>query len=338
MVTCAENDFAQEGLGMRKLSVFVIAATATVAFATGGKAADVPPIVPITMAAAEEPAKVAAMVEIFGGGAHMTLGVVDDPECQGCHNLGLGFGGEGRAAWEISPTLSMQLNVWAEHWSGETNFDGPCIDCDTWFANRMGIGTHLTYNSGGFQFGGFASIGTRSAEGIFLGVDPATFANFGLEAAFNADRFRLYVQAGYTIPIAPSGLRNLWADEGIREFYGRLVGTFYPNPNIALSANAGVEVVLGTAPWLPGYVLIWGAEAQFQLSGTPLYLLASYQGSLNRNADDFQIVAHVVRLGIGLNVGSPDLQTRDRAVGLTDYNCTFGVRSTPACGIFNGTD
>ena len=334
---CDEDDLVQERLGMRRLAVFVIAATATVAFATGGKAADVPPIVPITMAAAEEPAKVTAMVELFGGGTHMTLGVVGDPECQGCHNLGLGFGGEGRAAWEISPTLSMQLNVWAEHWSGQSSFEGG-DENDPWSANRMGIGTHLTYESGGFQFGGFASIGTRSAEGIFLSVDPATFANFGLEAAVNANMFRLYAQTGYTIPSAPSGLRDFWADEGIREFYGRLVGTFYPNPNIALSANAGVEVVLGTAPWLPGYVLIWGAEAQFQFSGTPLYLLASYQGSLSRNAADFQIVAHVVRLGIGLNVGSPDLQTRDRAVGLTDYNCTFGVRSTPGCGIFNGFD
>jgi hypothetical protein len=329
------------GQAMRRLVGVATAATATVFIGVAANAADVVQIVPTVQptVVAEEPANVAAMVEVFGGFAHMGLGNVNDAGCQGCHDTGVGFGGEGRAALKISPSLSMQLNVWAEHWSGQSTFegfacDGPCNE--PWYVNRMGVGTHLIYDAGNFQVGGFASVGTRSAEGIFIGFPPATYGNFGLEAAFNADRFRLYGQAGYTIPVAPSFIRDYWASNGMKEFYGRLVGTFYPNPNVALSANVGMEVVAGTAPWLPSRALIWGAEAQFQLSGKPLYFLASYQGSLGLNADGYQIVGNVIRLGIGLNVGSPDLQTRDRALGFADYNCTFGIRSTPACLIGGG--
>ena len=247
---------------MKRLATITAAAASVVCVATAASAADAVLVVPTTSPAVlQEPTNVAAMVEVFGGVGHMGLGDVNDTGCQGCHEVGAGFGGEGRAAMQLGPSLSLQLNVWAEHWSGRSFF-GDCRDWreQPWSVNRMGIGTHLTYDTGSFQFGGFASLGARTSEGIFLGFYPGTYANFGLEGAFNAAKFRVYGQAGYTIPLAPVPLRDLWASGGIRDFYGRLVGTFYPNPNIALSANVGFEILTGTDFWLPANLLTWGCR------------------------------------------------------------------------------
>lgn len=304
---------------MGKGTLFAAGLVGVLVVATATQAADFAPVTIVTPIAAEPHSTTAAFVETFGGFDLFNRDFEGDGECQGCHGLGVGFGGNGQAAWRINPALAMQLGVWGEHWSGRSNNDE--IDVD-WGANRLGIGMHLAYNPNDFLVGVFASVGQRDGFGF------GTFATTGVEVAINANRVRLYAQGGLTVGVAPDFIR----DEQIRNFYGRLVGTFYATPNIALSANVGgalFRIEGGPA----GNLLTWGTRAELQLAGTPLYFLAAYQGAFGRYPTS-TVTEHTFRVGLGLNVGSLDLQTRDRIVGLADYNCMYGVAGTPTveCG------
>lgn len=309
---------------MRRSFAFALGIVGFAAVATATRAADILPVTIISPVVTTEPATTAAFVEVFGGFDLFTRNFEEQGECAGCHGLGAGFGGNGQATWMISPALSMQLGVWAEHWSGRSSNEE--IDVD-WAVNRFGIGTHLSYWLNDTLVGGFVSVGHRDGFGF------GTFATTGLEAAMHANRFRVYAQAGVTFGVAPDFVR----DDQIRSFYGRVVGTFYPSPNVALSLNAGgaLNRIDGDPA---GTLLTWGGRAEFQLARAPLYFLASYQGALGRFPPDPSVVnvmEHTFRIGFGLNIGSPDIQTRDRNVGLADFNCLYGVAGTPTveCGL-----
>lgn len=312
---------------MRKSFVFALGIVGFVAFAPATRAADVMPVTIVAPVVVPVRANTSAFVEVLGGFDLFNRNFEDDGDCSGCHGVGAGFGGNAQATWMMSPALSMQLGVWGEHWSGRSANE--VIDVD-WAVNRFGIGTHLSYWINDLLVGGFASIGQRDEFGF------GTFATVGLEAALNASRFRVYTQAGITFGVAPDFVR----DQQIRNFYGRVVGTFYATPNLALSVNAGAALsrIGGDAA---GTLLTWGGRAEFQLPRTPLYFLASYQGGLGRFPPDPSVVnvmEHTFRIGIGLNIGSPDIQTRDRNVGLADFNCLYGVAGTPTveCGFIEG--
>lgn len=273
-------------------------------------------------------------VQVWGGiGGHM-MGYVDEPDCQGCHNGGEGFGGLGRAAWTISPALSMQLDVWAEHWAGLTEFpDDTCTDC-TWDSNKAGIATHFSYRSGNFIGGALASIGTRYNDLFFTG-DEATYANLAVEGAFTAGNFRIYGQIGTTFAVGPDYVREFWMSEPVRNVYGRLVGTLYVQPNFLISANIG-GAIQQEAGAPAGTMFTWGARIEFQPNGMPLYFLAAYQGSNTLSATNFLITDNVFRIGFGLNVNNASLQARDATTGLADYNCYYGIDGTPAmCTFYN---
>jgi len=275
---------------------------------------------------------VTADVQTWGGiGGHI-LGYTDEPSCQGCHNGGAGGGGLARAAWAINPALSLQLDIWAEHWGGQTTFPGSeCFEC-YWDATRAGIAKHLTYHSGNFLIGGLASLGLRTNDLFFTG-DNTTYGNLAIEAAMMAGNFRIYGQVGTTFAVWPEEARFFWTDESVHNFYARLVGTFYVQPNFLISANIGGAIQ--NAFGLPaGTMLTWGARTEFQPNGLPLYFLAAYQGSRTLSAYNFLITDNVFRVGLGLNVNNTSLQARDATTGLADYNCYYGVDGTPAACTF----
>lgn len=307
---------------MKRSFLLLMSVVGAAALATATQAADVLPvtIAPAPVVVAPAPTT-AAFVEVFGGFDLFNRNFEEEGECSGCHGPGAGFGGNGQAAWMMTPTFSMQLGVWGEHWSGRS--DNGEIDVD-WSVNRLGIGTHLSYVANSLLVGGFASIGHRDGFGF------GTFATAGLEAATTGSRFRAYAQGGATFGVAPDEVR----DAAIRNFYGRFVGTFYPNPNLALSANVGAALFrIDGGP--AGHMFTWGTKADFQIGTTPLYFTASYQGAIGRYPPSpVNVTEHTFRVGLGLNIGAPDIQTRDRLVGLADFNCLYGVAGTPTveCG------
>ncbi len=272
-------------------------------------------------------------VQVWAGiGGHM-LGNTDDPDCQGCHNGGAGGGGLARAAWAINPALSVQLDIWAEHWGGQTTFPGSeCPDC-TWNTTRAGIAKHFTYHSGNFLIGGLASLGLRENDLFFTG-DDTTYGTLAVEAAFTTGNLRIYGQMGTTFAVWPEPARFFWQDAPVRNFYARLVSTFYVQPNFLISANIGgaIQNEFG----LPaGTMITWGARTEFQPNGMPIYFLAAYQGSRTLSATNYLFTDNVLRVGIGLNVNNPSLQARDATTGLADYNCYYGVDGTPAMCMFD---
>lgn len=313
---------------MNRSLILALGVVGAVALGTATRAADVMPVAIVAPVVVATPDNHAAFVELFGGFDLFNRNFEAEGQCSGCHGLGAGFGGNGQAAWLISPTLSMQIGVWGEHWSGRSaNDDEFPIEVD-WSANRFGIGTHLSYRANNLLLGGFASIGTRDEFG------EGTFATGGIEAALNGNRVRVYAQTGATFGVAPDFVR----DADIRNFYTRLIGTFYANPNLAFSANVG-GAIFRQGGLSAGHMLTWGARADFQIGGSPLYLMGAYQGAIGRYPPDpavVNVMEHTFRVGIGLNIGAPDIQTRDRTVELGDFNCVYGVAGTPTveCGMF----
>lgn len=302
--------------------------------ATGGAgaalAADPVPIVtaPIVVTPVASPS-VVANIEMFGGFAHQKMSATEGETCSGCHQSGPGFGGLARAAIGLAGPLTMQLDLWGEHFSGRARFEGEeCDDC-TWSLGRFGIGTHLTFNPGAMQVGALVSIGRIESDPFAFGglPDATTFANVAIEAVYNTDSFRIYGQAGYVFPVGPAWFREDWRDAGARYVYARLLGTFYLNPNFGLTANFGVESV--RSDYGPVHGLTWGARADYQFEGRALFLFGSYQGGRVRQMEFAQVTVkeHVLRIGIGLNIGSGTLRDRDRDAGLLDFNGVFGTNA-----------
>ncbi len=223
-----------------------------------------------------------------------------------------GVGGSGHAAWQATSNVSVQLDLWADRWSGRVfdYCDGePCGE-RSWGTWRAGGAAHLTYHlPGGLQVGGVASMGYRK------GFDG--WANLGVEVAYNSDRLRLNAQAGYTPPLVE------WARDGdVRGYYGHAGVTFYARPTLAVSANAGMDIYRDCCGFTERTVT-FGARVEVQPVGTPMALFAAYQGRFWKNTDtgvgDLN-QHHFFGVGLSLLVGQDTIQNRDRAVGFSDYN------------------
>jgi len=286
---------------------------------TTAMAADpiLPAISPIVAAPAPR-CTIAGYVDVFAGFGWGNEWQTDLPEYEWVWRE-LGFGGAGRAAIQCSPRFSLQLDSWVEHWVGveqEIDYGVPLGEPEYFSETWMGIGTHLTFHAGGFAAGAMASIGAVAGWG--------TFGTVAAEAAFNADRFRFQGQAGMTM-----GLTGDAAAFDVRDYYGQIVGAFYPRPNLSLSATIGGDVYSDNDPWL-GWQVNWGARVELQPGERPFSVYVAYQGWYWRDGpgndpDLYTGIEHLGAVGVRFLVGAPTLRAMDEQVGFADYNAIYGA-------------
>lgn len=293
---------------MRAGNVLMGGVAASVLFATAASAADIAPVVvppppPVVVPAA--PATLSAYVEAFAG----LMLLFDNSDVESFELSGpplYGFGGAAHFVWQPRTAFSIQGDAWIERWHG--GMEEPDL---TW-----GVAGHATVRAGNFQFGPLVSVG----HGYFGG----RYVNIAGEAAMNSDRFRVYTQAGYLIAIAgsPEGY-------GSRDVYSQTVVTYYARPNMAISFNAGAdyyrELYYSPLGQYSSIGLNMGARIEFQPEGRRFSVFAAYQLQWRNEFNQGDIdTAHVFGLGITAMLGQPDIRSRDRAIGLADYNPMFG--------------
>ena len=312
------------GDSLMKMWKLLLVAVGGAGLTTPALAAEIAPIVmapAIIAAPAPAPTSLAGYVELFGGlnfGREIEL---DDCDPDGVCDLlrGFNFGGAASVAWAVRPHVSLQLETWLRQWD---NWSAFCDDCGIVEVMRqMGAATHLTFNgSGGLQAGTFASIGAVSPDD-----DPSVLVTFGGEFAFNAARFRFVQQGGYVIGL--TGEAGPDGDRG-RDIYSRTVATFYARPNLALSANFGIDHYREACETCDYHELglTWGGRLEFQPAGRPFSIFTAYQGTrwVDLTEDGRYQTDHFFSAGISFNFGATDLQSRDAAVGFQDYNPMYG--------------
>ena len=131
------------------------------------------------------------------------------------------FGGSGRAAIVIAPEWTVQGDVWSDVAVAPDGSDG--VD--------SAIGGHVTWHSAN----GVAMLGALASLGIG-GSDAGTVDNFGVEGVLNANRWRLYGQAGVT-----EGLSGDASNFGERDVYATLSADYFFNPTLFVSGNIGAD-------------------------------------------------------------------------------------------------
>jgi hypothetical protein len=288
--------------------------------AGGASAADPVALAPIELA--EDRCRTVGYVDAYFGGGFGREFPPTSPTDQIRWN-DVAYGGAGRAAIQCAPQFSIQLDAWADHWSGNYGYyDDAGLYSGPYYFERttMGVGTHLTLHRGNLLAGVLASIGTVANEG--------TFGNIGAEAAFNTTRLMAEGQVGYT-----TALFGPAAGFDARDWYAQVRGTFYPTANMSVGANVGVDFYSDATVWLRR-TLSWGAKLEFSPAAMPIAFYVGYEGwhsggGFDANYDVAYEWEHAFRVGLRLMVGERTLRDLDRAVGLIDDNAIYGPAFGP---------
>jgi hypothetical protein len=229
------------------------------------------------------------------------------------------FGGAGRVAVGLSPSMSAQADVWTNVYtgSGSGNQDGPY---NFGYTNTYsGIAGHLSWRTEGQLIGVLASYGNEA--------DTGTLGTVGAEAVYNLSNLRFYGQIGVS-----SGLSGSVADDSARDWYARGVTAYYLTPNFALSANLGYDTWSdnshgGTTINSP----IWGARLEYKPDSMPVSGFVAYAGrnwsGSNQNSGRWSIAENAVIVGIRVlydSNGKTTLRQLGEGVGLSDVNPSYG--------------
>ena len=314
-----------------KIRTLMVGVTGSVLVAGSALAADPVPIAPLPVVEPARGCDTVGYVDVYGGGGFGREFNPGFPE-QETRWRDLAFGGAGRAAIQCTPQFSMQLDAWGDHWSGEflDYYYGDPIGEPQYFSRTtMGIGTHLTFHSGNFSGGVLASIGAVSGFNEFSVPPPdGTYGNIGVEAAFNTANLMVEGQIGFT-----PALFGPAATFGARDWYAQVRGAFYPNPNLSIGANVGVDFYSDTAPWFRR-TLSWGAKVEFSPPAIPLAFYVGYEGwhwgaGFDTNYNQSYAWEHAIRVGVRLMFGADTLRELDRRVGLIDDNAIYGPAFGP---------
>jgi hypothetical protein len=217
-----------------------------------------------------------------------------------------------RGAYFVSPAFSIQGDVWANRYDG--NSDSGIFDFETIY---VGTGGHLTYNAApGTLLGAVASYGWMFEDGD----DSSDFVNVGLEAAHEVGNFRAYGQAGYTF-----GVNGFADDVSLETWYGVGELTYYFTDNFALSGNVGYSQTDSDAFNEDGWT--WGTTIEAKPWNAPISLYGSYQGYQWDGEDfafDYDGTDHTFFVGAKFMANSGSVRERDQTVGLKDMNPIFG--------------
>lgn len=295
---------------MRKLSVVLLAGVASFGLAGGALAADPIVIVPAPQPVVVEAPTVtslAAYIEMFGA-LSFELERGDDTEIdEGDRERYRGLGAQARVSVPLGAALRLQADGWFEHWRELTDEE----DFDDY---RSGVAAHLIVTTGGgLMLGAMISTGHSSnvGEGAYT---PA------IEIAYMAERFRLGAQAGIAI-----GTGEYGEEYEPRDRYVQVVGTFYLNDNLAISANGGFSHYRELNDANYDFTEInWGTRVEFNPNGGSLGIFAAYQGTRETWIDGDIDTAHFVGIGLSLNNNGFSIRERDEAVGFTDLNPLYG--------------
>jgi hypothetical protein len=302
---------------MNLVKTLLLAAAGSMIAGAASAADALPPILSPITAAPTPGCDVAGYVDAFAGYGWWNEWQTDLPEYEWVWRE-LGFGGAGRAAIQCAPRFSIQLDAWAEHWSGvgqEIDYGVP-IGSPVYFSSTwLGVAAHLTVHFGGFAAGLLLSVGSVA--------DWGTFGTVAAEAALNTEKIRLQGQAGFTMALfGDAALINA------RDYYAQLVAAFYPRPNMSFAATFGADFYQDDDPWV-GFAFNWGARVELQPVQRHVAFYLAYQGWFWRDGpgndpDLYTGIEHVGALGIRFLIGAPTLREMDEQVGLADYNAIYG--------------
>ena len=234
--------------------------------------------------------------------------------------------GAGRAAIPVAPQLTLQLDSWVRSFSGETI---ECLasedDCSTYDYSgyRVGGAAHLAHAFDGVVIGSMVSLGARGDEDY-----QEWWGTAALEGFVSFDQFRLYGQVGVT-----RGLTEYPGDNNSTSVFAKGDLAYYVDPNLRVSANAGIDRYTGDEWDREEYSASWGARIEKKFEDTPFSLFASYQGWVwsgedNETSWKWNADSHTIKVGarFAFGQGTQTLQDLDRAVGLKDMNEIYGDR------------
>src|SRR5690606_8417454 len=139
------------------------------------------------------------------------------------------------------PEFSVQIDGWisqaAGGYEGETNFGSFAASAAGTIA---GAATHLTYHAGDFLIGvvGSAALyryAEQEDDTIIYGPLETVHAAAAIEGGYEGDDFRVIGQLGLTWPTGDA------FDPESTRYFAALAGTYYFNPNLALTARASLS-------------------------------------------------------------------------------------------------
>lgn len=231
------------------------------------------------------------------------------------------FGGAARAALAVAPSVSVQLDAWANSWSVNGHYeevDGGFFEEDYSFSTSLyGFGGHLSYvTPEGTLVGVLASIGNSWAG-------YGGFANVGVEAVHNTMNWRLYGQAGYSFATGGDALL-----EAAQNPYVIAAATYYVTPDFSIGGNAGFDWWSDNSDGgTSGSTFSWGARIEHKLASLPISGYIAYQGWCWNGSDGdaaWKGTSYSVVAGVRLAFGQDTLRGLDQAVGLVDANPVYG--------------
>jgi len=234
------------------------------------------------------------------------------------------LGGSARLAIPVAPRLALQFDAWSRKRAVEgTSCNLSMSDCWSWADDtgyRTGGAVHLAYALDGASIGGLVSVGVSGDDSM-----QVTFATAALEGTVSFDSVRLYGQVGVT-----RGVSELVADNDPTPF-AQGVLAYYIDPDLRISANAGISRATGDEGVWEEITLSWGARVEKKFEGTPFSLFAAYQGwgwESAGSVDDWQWNGgvHTVKIGarFAFGEGANTLRELDDTVGLRDMNHIYG--------------
>ncbi|MDB5596923.1 MAG: hypothetical protein JWM36_3884 [Hyphomicrobiales bacterium] len=233
--------------------------------------------------------------------------------------------GAGRANVWLSPSFSMQTDIWG---SAESAKIKNCTGCGSSNATAFNIGSHLSYRDpNAFLVGVYGALGSFNT-GYSGSGDSANHGTIGLEGQVYFGATTLYAQAGYASTISASDYAsaNAWNARGVLRHY--------INPNLRISGElgyahldfdnnnnnywgggsssahqvnwgVGVENKFGTSPF-SAFLKYEGTDTQFKSSGVPC---CSYT-NLAQSSD--KTTSHSIKAGFRVYFNEGTLLANDR--------------------------
>jgi hypothetical protein len=230
------------------------------------------------------------------------------------------LGGAGRAAWNINPSLALQMDAWFNMWQRLDEEER--VDPE----GAGGVGMHAVFGSPtGIRFGALASVG-RIGSGTW-NADDGMWVNLAAELAATFGAFRVSTQGGFTLAVTGDA-----ADDRERAYYVAANATFYPTDNLAITGHAGWDRWYETNDAPDNDVentLTLGARAELKIGATPMSIYGGYafDRAVFVNGDDpFAAVtrSHMVYAGVRMLLGRDTLEALDNAVPFADWNPIYG--------------
>jgi hypothetical protein len=218
----------------------------------------------------------------------------------------LAYGADARLRLDLAELISVQAEASVDDTDKNVGFG--------FYQGGWQAAGHLNWTDGEAGllgvFGGIGS-GVSQANGAD-GPDGNDFSLAGVEGQIYFDSATLYLQAGYF-----NARNEFFANDAFHDaWFGRTVGRYFLSPETRLQAEVSYAHGKQDGGDLNMDIVGWGARVDHQLFEN-VALFAAYDGGYYANkdvvgSDDGSYVEHLVRSGISISLGQPDLLTTDR--------------------------